>query len=104
MLDGDRSFSVRAQRQTRDTEGRGLFLQAPRIGQNDGGSSHQAEHLQIALRREHQQAGWVDELRRSQLVDLAARARVHRENQWQLHRHVTQHGQQGTQRVRIVHI
>lgn len=104
LLDGDRPFGVLAQRQARHAERGGLFLQAAGIGQHQRGAAHQADHLQVTLRRQHGHVFGPQQCAEAEALDVVARARVHREDQRQLRRHFGQHLEQRAQGGRIVDV
>ena len=76
LLDGDRPLGVLAQRQARHAERGGLLLHAAGVGQHQRGVGHQAQHLEISLRRQHGDPLRIDQRGQAETLDVGARARM----------------------------
>ncbi len=81
--DRDRPLGVLAHRQARHAERGRLLLQAAGVGQHQRRIGHQAEHLEIALRRQQRDARRVEPVDEAELGDARLRARMQREDERQ---------------------
>jgi hypothetical protein len=76
---------------------RGFFLQAAGIGKHQFRAGEQAEHFQITLRRQQDDARTGQELAKAEAIDVGARAGMQGKDQRQLLGNLAQHAQQGRQ-------
>ena len=88
FFNGDRALGVLAHGDAGHAQGGGFFLQAAAVGQHQGGVFPQVQERHIGLRAEQGDAGPEVDV---EAVDVGAGARVHREHQRQVGRHLAQH-------------
>ena len=53
LLEGNRALGVLSEYETRNTQGRGLFLNTAGVGEDQPGAIHQGEEVEIAPRLDH---------------------------------------------------
>ena len=103
-VDRDRTLGVLAHRQARHGERSRLLLDAAGVGQHDACGRHQAEHLEIALRGEQRDRRAAQRGRKTEVVDVGPRARMHGPHQWNALRDVGQHGDRLGERLATVDV
>src|SRR6186713_226371 len=76
LIDRNGSFCTVAEREARNSERGGLFLQAAGVGEHHRGIGQQAQHLQVTLRGQNDNAASIDEVAQAEAFDIGSRAGV----------------------------
>ena len=100
---GDGPLRIRSHREARHTEKRRLLLKPARVGDHDPGARDHAEHVQVTERLEQPQSP-LGQRPPQELLNLLARARMHREQHGDVFRQPRQRVEQFPEHYGIVDI